>query len=157
MFETIDRHAPADATHRLAVAVLAAVAGILAIGDALNVIYFPMFQLGLPDTPLANMVVLLLGAALLVTTYRLVQLSIDDPALGAPGLVQSTADAGGFDDREPEQILKARYARGELDESEFETMLAHLDGYDVSDDDEFADARDYAENHELNQRQTLVD
>lgn len=157
MFESIDRHAPADPTHRLAVAVVAAVVGILAIGDALNVIVFPMYQLGLPDTAAANFVVFVLGAALLVTTYRLVQLSVDDPALGAPGPVAGAVDEGGFDDRDPVQIVETRYARGELTEAEFDRMRAHLEGYDMSDDEELAHAKDFAENHELNNRETLID
>lgn len=55
-----------------------------------------MYTLGLPDSAGANVGVFLLGAALLGTTllgttYRLIQLSVHDPVLGAPG-VASTAD-----------------------------------------------------------------
>lgn len=157
MLEAIDRHAPADPMHRLAAAVVAAVVGILAVGDALNVILFPMYQLGLPDSAFANVLVFLLGAALLVVTYRLVELSVDDAGVGAPTDVPATDGPDQYDDRDPEQILEARYARGELTDDQFEQMRSRLADYDVSDEAEYERAQDFAENHELNDRQTLID
>lgn len=157
MFETIDRYAPGEPKQRLAAAVVAAVVGILALGDALNVIYFPMYQLGLPDAAWANAIVLLFGLALLVVTYRLVELSVGeaDPAVPNP----PTAD-GGYDERDPEQILAARYARGELDDDQFERMKAHLRDFDDPDDattERYDTRQDFAENHELRDRETIID
>lgn len=160
MFEAIDRHAPEDPTHRLAVAVVAAVVGILAVGDALNVIYFPMYQLGLPDAAWANFLVFVFGVGLMVVTYRLVQLSVGevDPTVTPP------AADGGFDDRDPEQILKTRFARGELDEDEFERMKTLLDDFEGSDGSPsgsptggYDSPQDFAENHELHDRETIID
>lgn len=153
----VETHAPAEPAHRLAVAVAAAVVGILAVGDALNVVYFPMYQLGLPDTALANTVVFLFGATLLVVTYRLVHLSIDSSALGASDAMPATDGAGAYDDRDPEQILETRYARGELTEGEFDQMRATLGDYDADDEDGYDDARDFAENHELSTRETVIE
>jgi uncharacterized membrane protein len=157
MLETIDRYAPGDPTQRLAVAVVAAVTGILAVGDALNVIYFPMFQLGLPDSALANLLVLVFGVALLVVTYRLVELSVGD---GHTLVTRPTAADGGYDDRDPGQILEARYARGELDDEQFERMRIRLSDFEKSGgatEENYADARDFAENHELHDRETVID
>mgnify|MGYP000073689131 CR=1 FL=1 len=157
MLETIDRYAPGDPTQRLATAVVAAVTGILAVGDALNVIYFPMFQLGLPDSALANLLVFAFGVGLLVVTYRLVELSVGD---GDPLVTKPKAADGGYDDRDPEQILEARYARGELDEEEFERMRIRLSDFEESGgatSDDYDDARDFAENHELHDRETVID
>jgi len=157
MLETIDRYAPGDPRQRLAVAVVAAVTGILAVGDALNVIYFPMFQLGLPNSALANLLVLTLGIALLVVTYRFVELNVGD---GDPLVTRSRAADGGYDDREPEQILEARYARGELDEEQFERMRLQLSDFERSNgatNEAYDDARDFAENHELHDRETVID
>jgi uncharacterized membrane protein len=156
MLETIDRHAPADPMQRLGLAVVAAVFGVLAVGDATNFITFPVYQLGLPDTALANFLVFLLGAALLVVTYRLVELSVGDTAPDVGG-VPTTDGAGQYDDRDPEHILKNRYARGELTDEQFERMRSQLGDYDMSDDQEAEHARDFAENHELDDRQTLID
>jgi len=157
MLETIDRYAPGDPTQRLATAVVAAVTGILAVGDALNVIYFPMFQLGLPDSALANLLVFALGVALLVVTYRLVELSVGE---GDPLVTKPRAADGGYDDRDPEQILEARYARGELDEEELERMRIRLSDFEESGgatSEDYDDARDFAENHELHDRETVID
>lgn len=157
MLETIDRYAPGDPTQRLAVAVVAAVTGILAVGDALNVIYFPMFQLGLPDSALANALVFALGAALLVVTYRLVELSVGDDE---PLVARPAAADGGYDDRDPEQILETRYARGELDEEEFERMRIRLSDFEESGGataENYDDAADFAQNHELHDRETVID
>lgn len=156
MLGTIDRHAPADPMQRIGVAVLAAVVGILAVGDALNVIVFPMYQLGLPDAAWADLVVFLFGVAMLVVTYRLVELSVGDTP-PAPGGVPTTDGTGQYDERDPEHILKARYARGELSDDQFERMRSQLADYDMSDDAEADHARDFAENHELDDRQTLID
>jgi len=157
MWETIDSYAPGDPTHRLATAVVAAVTGILAVGDALNVIYFPMFQLGLPNSALVNLLVFVLGVALLVVTYRLVELSVGD---GDPLVTRPRAADGGYDDRDPEQILETRYARGELDEEQFERMRIQLSDFERSNgatNEEYDDAQDFAENHELHDRETVID
>lgn len=140
--------------------------GILALGDALNVIFFPMYQLGLPNTWWANAVVFALGVGLLVVTYRLFQVSVGD-VQGSPP-TPPAAD-GGYDDRDPEQILKARFARGELSGAEFEEMKAHLAEFGGesatggstdaagSPTRRYDSAREFAENHELHDRETIID
>lgn len=153
----VKTHAPEKQMHRLAVAVVAAVVGILAIGDALNVIYFPMYQLGLPDTALANTVVFVLGSALLLVGYRLVRLSIGSQVPGTAGQTAAIGGSGELDDRDPGQILETRYARGELTEAEFEEMRATLGDYDMGDDDEYEEAQQFAEHHELNDRETVIE
>jgi uncharacterized membrane protein len=166
MFEAIDRHAPEDPTHRLVAGVAAAVVGILAVGDALNVIYFPMYQLGLPDAAWANFIVLVFGVTLMVVTYRLVQTSVGEVE---SGVATTPAADGGYDDRDPEQILETRFARGELSEDEFEEMKAHLADFgDGSATGGSTDAggsptrsydspQEFAENHELHDRETIID
>ena len=166
MFEAIDRYAPEDPTHRLGAAVVAAVVGILAVGDALNVIYFPMYQLGLPDAAWANFLVLVFGVGLLVVTYRLVGTSVGEVDTGA--VTTPRAADGGYDDRDPEQILQARFARGELSEAEFAEMKAHIADFDDGTAEAATKAggspttgydspQAFAENHELHDRETIID
>jgi len=157
MFEAIDRYAPGEPKQRLAAAVVAAVVGILALGDATDMIAFPTYQLGLPDAAWANAIVFAFGVALLVVGYRFVEVSLGEvePAVAAP----PTPD-GGFDERDPERILAARYARGELDDDQFERMKVHLRDFDDPDDsttEEYDTRTDFAENHELRDRETIID
>lgn len=161
MLESIDRHAPADVRHRFVLAVVLAVTATLAFGDALGFITFPIYQLGFPDAAWADALVFLFGIGLVAVTYRLVQAAVGGTASGgAPGLggPKATADgAGEYDDRDPDQIVKARYARGELDDEQFERMLNRLEGYEDSEDDDYVSAADFAENYGLDDRQTVID
>lgn len=159
MLGAIDRYAPETPRHRLVLAVVLAVSAVLAFGDALHVITFPMYQLGLPDAAWADVAVFVLGAALVVVTYRLVQTSLDATAPGSTDAVpKPTADgAGKYDERNPEQIVKARYARGELTDDQLENMLARLEDFEQDDGEDYTGPRDFAENHRLDDRQTLID
>ncbi|MFB6150165.1 MAG: SHOCT domain-containing protein [Haloarculaceae archaeon] len=156
MWETIDRHAPRNTAHRVYVAVAAGVVGVLALGDALHVITFPMYTLGLPDSPPADFAVFLLGVGLFAVTYRLLRVSVAQESTDSAG--KPAADGTGeYDDRDPEQILEARYARGELTDDEFEHMRSRLEDYDTTDDAEYRDAQEFAENHELDDRETVIE
>ena len=157
MLQMITRRALGRAGSRFAVAVTATVVGVLAVGDALGVIRFPLYQLGLPNTAVANTAVLLLGVALLAGAYRLVGPGVGLPASSRSGKKPATDGAGEYDDRDPEQILRARYARGELTDAEFETMRSRLADYDMEDDTEAEHAREFAENHTVDDRQTIID
>lgn len=159
MLESIDRHAPDHPRHRFALAVVLAVTAVLAFGDAFGFITFPVYQLGLPDAAWADFAVFVFGVLLAAVTYRLVQTAVEGSTFGVPGgTPTATADgAGQYDDRDPVHIVKARYARGELDDEEYETMLSRLDGYEDSDADEYTSARDFAENYGLDDRQTVID
>jgi len=129
----LGEHLPDGSTHRVGLAYGLALVGILAVGDGLNVIYFPMYQLGLPDTTLANTLVTVGGIGLFVAAYRLATSAVN----GSEGSDQG-GETGAVDDPadgDPVAILKRRYARGEVSDAEFERKLDRLEASDEVDFD----------------------
>lgn len=133
MLEGMGEYAPEKASHRLLTGYVLAIVGILAVGDGLNVIWFPMYTLGLPDSNAANAAVTLFGAGAFVAAYRLVRSAVgDESALGGAGAAHVDGDAAG--DRDPVEVLELRYARGEISDSEYERRRATLEGDDAGRD-----------------------
>jgi|GEM_PF-1374518 len=153
-------HLPGSSTHRLGIAYALAVVGILAVGDGLNVIYFPMYQLGLPDTTLSNTLVTVGGLALFVGAYRLATSAVADSD-GAESTDTGGTSAGTDIDPDPVEILRARYARGELSDAAFDRKLDRLAESDETDFDP-SDRQTVVEETGLNDpgpvdRQTVVE
>jgi hypothetical protein len=133
MPDRLGEYLPDSSTHRLEIAYALAIVGILAVGDGLNVIYFPMYQLGLPDTTLANTLVTVGGIGLFVGAYRLAASAVTGPEGTASS--DETGGVGTTADGDPVAILKRRYALGEVSDAEFERKLDRLEASDEVDFD----------------------
>lgn len=134
MLERLGEYAPDAPSHRLLVGCGFAVAGVLAVGDGLRVVRFPLYTLGLPDTLLADAAVTALGLGLFVAAARLVRSAIDEDAQGTDRADAPLADGGTTDAGDPLAVLERRYARGEIGADEFERRKATLDGSDRDGD-----------------------
>jgi uncharacterized membrane protein len=146
---------PDRPSHRLLVAYALAITGILAVGDGLNVVQFPMYQLGLPDTTLANAVVALGGVAVFVGAYRLAMDTVDESS-------DADGDTDEYGEHDPVQIVKERYARGELSDEEFQRKLDRLEdsddvAFDPDDKQTLIEETGISDDSGLVDRQTTID
>jgi len=149
MWDRLGEILPDQSSHRLLVAYALAITGILAVGDGLNVVQFPMYQLGLPDTTLANAAVALGGVVVFIGAYRLAMDTVEESSDGDVGAAE-------YGENDPVQIVKERYARGELSDEEFQRKLDRLeDSDDVAFDPD--DRQTLIEETGINDDSGLVD
>ncbi|RDI72480.1 SHOCT domain-containing protein [Halopelagius longus] len=138
MRELVHRHVPSDPSTRTAYAVGSALLGVplvfeggsrLLVGTPLRGL--PIWGLGfLPEdlyvgNPVA-FVFLLLGVAFCLASYHLAR-GVAEQAEAAPPEADPTRDAReAAADDDPVSELRARYARGELDDEEFDRRVERL-------------------------------
>lgn len=124
MPDVIDWLAPADPFARLATAMVAATVGLPAFVYGVFSLTWPI-QRWLAVGRVGSVVVLLLGVFALLVAHALAK---DVSRQAKPARRDdSTASESGTDAAENSmQVLKSRYAAGELDDDEFERKVAHL-------------------------------
>lgn len=150
-------HAPEDPSHRMLVSYVLAVVGILAVGDGLNVIWFPLYTLGLPDSATANTLVVLFGVGLFVAAYRLARSANGGGQSAAVGDADAPlADGSTYGDRTPKEVLELRYAEGALSDDEFAARKSMLQG-DSGESDATARQTQIKQANGLTDRETTIE
>jgi uncharacterized membrane protein len=169
MWDRLEEVLPENSSHRLLTAYGLAIVGILAVGDGLNLIYFPTVTLGLPDSTFANTLIALGGVLVFVTAYRIAMTTVEQGETTLEDVVKNdavdAAEDGDYQilpsDDGPVQILKKRYARGEVSDEEFRRKLERLEesesvDFDSSDRETLIEESDLA-NSGLTDRQTAIE
>jgi len=154
MLERLGEIVPVRESHRLLTGYALALVGILAVGDGLRVIRFPLYTLGLPDTAAADAVVVVLGAGASAAAYRLARSTVGSGSepVGDAALADGGDDTAG----DPVEVLELRYARGEIDDTEYERRLEGL-GADAGGADPTGRETAIADRDGLVDRETTIE